>query len=718
MIAEDCNAEIQQASLVECRGDLRSLAKAGADKRGLVLDDAYLRRLEQEISVIEGKQFSDYFVFVAELVSWAKERMFVGPGRGSSGGSLLCYLMDITDVDPMVYGTLFERFLDPTRSDYPDIDVDFPDDMRDHVFEHLQEKYGAGHVARLGTISKLGGKSAINDTVKAFGIPYSVGRDFAKSFDTVNVPLAPFFNNLEDHLKPIIETHPDIEKATLLEGVPRHSGVHAAGVCVTKEPIGFFGTVDRAGVISLDLKAAEDVGLLKMDALGLRTLSVLADACRQVGKDPYSLYQLDFNDAGVFAVFNRNMVTGVFQFDGNAVRGLMKQVDVDRFDDLCALTSLARPGPLVGGAAKLYVERRAGLCDWDYDHPSLEPHTSKTFGCIVYQEQAMAIVRDIGSFDVGEVNRFRKAVGKKDPIALQGFRDQFLDAAIGVMGEEPANKVWDEMCEFGSYAFNYSHAVAYSMISYMCAWFKANHPVEFAVAQLRNAADEDQAKALLRELQEEGHRFVPFDPSRSTVDWHVDNGVLIGGFTSVKGIGKKTAEKMIEIRSEHGDDWMSQLTEAQRRKLTIDFNTPWHDLNRFAKLYGEIYDNSLDYRSEALPRGARGPIYRIADIPEEKGKYTFLARLTKRQPRDKTNDKGEVVGEFCNLFFEDDTGTVGSTINQYKWKNFKWLMEDNYDGEDFIVKGNIINDGRLWLFIENLIQLGPDDRRQKDDDQT
>ena len=623
--------------------------------------------------------------------------------------------MDITEVDPLVYGTLFERFLDPTRSDFPDIDVDFPDDMRDQVFEYLAETYGAEHVARLGTISKLGGKSAINDVVKAYGIPYAVGRDVGKGYEAANADdLSAFFNNgLPDELVPVLKTHPNLKKAILLEGAPRHTGVHAAGVCITKEPIRRFGVVDRNGVISLDLKAAEEVGLLKMDALGLRTLSVLADACGQIGKDPNSLYQLTFDKPDVFEVFNRDFVTGVFQFDGNAVRDLMKQIEVGKFDDLCALTSLARPGPLIGGAAANYVKRHAGLVEWDYVHPSLEPHTKNTFGTIVYQEQAMNIVRDLAGFDVGEVNGFRKAIGKKDPVALAGFRDKFMEQASKVMGEDIANELWDEMCEFGSYAFNYSHAVAYSMVSYMCAWFKAHHPVEFAVAQLRNAADEDQAKALLRELDREGHKFIPFDPALSKAEWHVLDGTLVGGFTSVKGIGKKTAEKLISMRDEFSDGWLDKLTEAQRRKLTMDFNTPWHDLNRFAKLYSELYENPLDYRSEAISSGAKGPIYRIADIPEEKGRYTFLGRLTRRQPRTKTNSKGEVVGEFCNLYFEDDTGVVGCTINQFKWKNFDWLMEDNYDGEDWIVKGNIINDGRLWLFIENLIQLGEDDRRPK-----
>lgn len=725
-IAKECNADIASATLPEVSGPtVETLAKRGAKTRGIDLKkEPYKSRLEHELSIIKEKGFEPYFQFVADLVIWAKKRMFVGPARGSAGGSLLCYLLYITELDPLRFGTLFERFLDPTRSDYPDIDVDFPDDQRDSVFEYLRGKYGEEHVARLGTVSKFGGitagkysgKSAINDTCKAYNVPYAVMRDVGKAYDGVNLSLPDFFETPPSEIETILETHPSIKKAALLDDTPRHTGVHAAGVCVTTEPIKRFGVVDRQGVISLDLDAAEKVGIIKMDALGLRTLSVLADACDQIKKDPATLYDLDYDDKKVWDVFNKDLVTGVFQFEGNAVRGLMKNMEVDRFDDLCALTSLARPGPLIGGAAENYVQRRGGEIDWDYEHEALEPHTKETFGTIVYQEQAMSIVRDIGEFDIGEVNKFRKAVGKKDPAALATFRDKFVANATKVMGEDKANDIWDEMCEFGSYAFNKSHAVAYSMVSYFCAWFKAYHPVEFAVAQLRNAADDDQAKALLRELEKEGYKFVPFDPMLSEVEWSIKDGVLIGGFTSVKGVGKKTAAKMLELRDEHGEGWLDELTEAQRNKLTGDFNTPWHELNRFGKLYSELYDDPISYRSEAIPRGARGPIYRIADIPDEKGTFTFLGRLTRRQPRTKTDANGKEVGEFCNVYFEDDTGSVGCTIARKKWPSFKWLMDDNYDGFDFIVKGADINgDGRKWLFIENMIQLGDDDRRPKDD---
>jgi len=702
-IADGCVARVQRASNIKPRVEdtLDVLAAAGAKARGISLEGAYGLRLQRELSIIRDKAFDDYFLFVADVVAWAKERMFVGPCRGSSGGSLLCYLLGITELDPLKYGTLFERFLDISRDDWPDIDIDFPDTKRDLVFEYLRDKYGEDHVARLGTISKFGGKSAINDTGKAVGLAYNVTRDVANGYE--DGPLTKFFEAPPDSLKPVLDEHPAIKKASLLDGRSRHTGVHAAGVCVTNEPITHYGVVDHNGTLSMDMKVAEGNGLLKLDALGLRTLSVIEDCCEQADIKPDLLYRLSYDDDAVFGLFNRDHVTGVFQFEGTAVRTLMRQITVEKFDDLCALTSLARPGPLVGGAAANWTKRRSGEVDFEYAHSALEETTADTFGTIVYQEQAMAIVRSLGEFDDVEVNGFRRAVGKKDPVALGGYRGTFLDSAIDKMGEDEANELWDEMCEFGSYAFNKSHAVAYSMISYQCAYLKLHFPKEYAIAQLRNAASEEQGKALLRELVAEGHAIVPFDHRRSEADWSIQDGKLIGGFTAVKGVGHKTAATLMRIREEEGENWLDTLTPAQRDKLTKEFNTPWDDLNRRGKMYAHLYE-APDLH------GIAGPILTLDMIPEERGNYCFIATLTRRQPR--TKDDGT---QFLNLYWEDDTGNAGSTISRFKYPTMGVaLMEiPDAEGRDFLVRATIINDGRKWFFIDKFKELDDNDRRDK-----
>jgi len=722
-ISELCNATVPMATNIRPRDrtDLRVLAERGAHMRDVDLTGAYGERLERELNIIEDKAFGDYFRFVADVVAWAKERMFVGPCRGSSGGSLVCYLLGITELDPIKYGTLFERFLDQGRSDWPDIDIDFPDTKRDQVFEYLRETYGPDHVARLGTISKFGGKSAINDTCKAHGIEYNVMRDVGRAAEGINVPLSVLWNNMPDDLQPLLDANPLIKEASLIEGHPRHHGVHAAGVCVTNEPVTNFGVLNREGTISMDMKVAESINLLKLDALGLRTLSVIEDCCEQVDVEPARLYELSFEDDKVFALFNKDQVTGVFQFEGTAVRTLMREVNVENFNDLCALTSLARPGPLVGGAAAKWCERRSGEVDFEYAHPALEAITSETFGTIVYQEQAMEIVRSLGGFDDIEVNGFRRAVGKKDPISLGGYREKFLDSAINKFsqvfpvnkldpdyekdslkyGEEKANTLWDEMCDFGSYAFNKSHAVAYSMISYMCAYLKVEFPLEFATAQLRNALSEDQGKALLRELVVEGYEIIPFDHAKSEADWSIQERKLYGGFTAVKGIGIKTAHTLMEKRLLDPDGWLEDLTPAQRDKILRPFNTPWDDLNRRGKQYASYYEGKMPIN---------GKVLRLDQIPEEKGTYCFIGTLTRRQLRTKTDDEGKALADkatFLNLFFEDDTGDCGSTINRLKYPLMGApLMEiPDAEGRDYLVRGTIINDGRKWFFIDKMQEL-------------
>jgi DNA polymerase III alpha subunit len=673
-IAASCTATISRSSLPKIDGpSLEVLTVQGAKNRKInIRSGPYADRLAREFEVIGSQGFEDYFLMVADVVSWAKQRMLVGPGRGSSGGSLVCYLLGITEVDPLVHNTLFERFLDPGRSDLPDIDIDFPDTRREEVFEYLRNKYGAARVARLGTVSKFGGKSAINDTCRAYNIPYTVMRDVAKAYE--DGPLSEFFRNPPDHIKGTLDEYPLIAQAALLEDHPRHSGVHAAGVCISADDVHRYGSLDRNGIISLDLKNAEQVGMLKLDALGLRTLSLLQDCCLLTGTS--DLYRLRTDDPHVYSVCNEDRVTGVFQFEGHAVRQLMKQMPVEYFDDLCALTSLARPGPLYGGAADLYIKRRSG----EESIPGeIHPCTESTFGLIIFQEQAMQIVKDVGGLDDAEVNAFRKAVGKKDPAALATYAQYFV-------GKED---LWDEICEFGGYAFNKSHAVAYSLLSYYCAYFKAHHPLEFALAQLRNGMDEDKAKDLLRELEADGHEFIPFDPHISESTWSIQDGKLIGGFDSVKGIGKKTAEKMVSLRTHKL--WLLDLTDSQRKKVTADYNTPWDDLSRMRKKYANIYDDCRSHRSSALPSGIVGPVMRIADLPGSKGTYTFLGRLKKRQLR-------ETNGEFCNLFFEDDTGEVGCTIARRKWPGFKWLLEEEYDGADFVVKGTKVRRRRCSLW--------------------
>jgi DNA polymerase III alpha subunit len=752
-IADSCIATIPRGGLVSPlqmeQGDKRehlfNMVIEGAERIGfdtsLLYTNSgsdYSKRLVRELDVIAEKKFEDYFFFVEDIVSWAKKRMFVGPGRGSAGGSLLCYLLGITTVDPLKFGTLFERFIDVTRPDLPDIDVDFPDTRRDEVFAYMKEKYGEDKVARLGTLGEFGGKSAFNDTARAFGIPFDASRAlgaYTEAPQGVEITAARVLGMgayaergpmLSDNDLKTLEKHPQLRMAAVIEGHVRQHGKHAAGVVVTNNPIHNHGTVDKDGVIQMGMYDAEDLGLVKMDALGLKTLSVIQATCDMAGIDPRTLYDLDWKDPEVYrAVFQKDRVTGVFQFEGNAVRGLMKGIKTETFDDLCALTSLARPGPLIGGAAEHWVHVRNG----DEEARELHAVLDSTYGVICYQEQMMVIARELAGFDEPSVNGMRRAVGKKDPVKLKGYRDQFVKgASLYFMRQsatndlepaapdvEKAEALWDELVEFGSYAFNLAHAVEYAMISYMSAWLKTYHPLEFAAACLQNA-DDEQGKSLLRELSEEGYQYVPFDPVRSQATWSIQDGKLYGGFDSVKGVGIATAKKLLAAREADPEKWLDNLTTSQRNRITKEFNTPWHDLTYFTTKYEVIYKDPEAWRGDGVKAGFKGPVLRIKDLPSGKQSVAFIGRIAKKTKKDaneqaRVDKRGGVVYDkntyFVNLIVADDTGEVGGTINRFKADDYKWLMDSDTEGRDFFFRATLSGGDRRWCFIDKVLELKP-----------
>lgn len=705
---------------------LAALCYDGALNRGILLDvrAEYRERLNAELEVIRAKNFADYFLFVGELVGWAKQRMFVGPGRGSSGGSLICYLLGITEVDPIVHGTLFERFIDITRNDWPDIDVDFPDRSRGDVLTHLIATYGAARVAKIGTVAELAGRSALNDTARALKVPFETSRLVARLMGE-DMSLEEAFE--DKAIAMVVEQFPNFKKAALLEGQPRHHGVHAAGIIVTADDITRYAAVDEESVAALTLKDAEEIGALKMDALGLRTLSVIEDCCKEAGLDVNKLYSLPLDNEETFDLFRRDLLTGVFQFEGSTVRGLTRQISVDRFSDLCALTSLARPGPLEGGAAGNWVKRRSGKEEMSFEHPLLEPYLGETYGTVIYQEQMMNIVRYIADFSVEDTNKFRRAIGKKLPEELKKFEDQFLKNAGVKVGEKIAKSLWHQMEESGSYAFNFSHAVAYSMVSYITAYLKAHYPLEYGLAQLLNARDEEASKALLQELERDDVQIVAFDPERSGVNWRIENGALIGGFLNVKGIGLKTAEKIVALRDEVGHSWRAKVGAGVLKKIEDPANWAWADVGRLQRKLRVLYDNPDEFKTKATPAGVSGPATRICDIPTGKGSYLICGVLVKKTLRD-SNDPERVAKRgggknagpqhFLNMILDDGTGEIGNTVNRFKYADMGATIWHDKDAEGklYLVRGTCINDSGRWLMVDRVVEVS-DFLEEKENDE-
>lgn len=716
-IYDMCNVELPKAENVRYpfEGDLRQWCIDGAAKKGIDISDvdtvdSYGHRLERELQLIADKNFTDYFLVVGDMIAAAKETMLVGPSRGSSAGSLVCFLTGITEIDPIKYGLIFERFIDVNRFDMPDIDVDFPDIRRAEVIEDLRKKYGADKVSHIGTISRYKPKSAIAETAKELGVDFAETEAVKNSIIDRSLADARASMCIQDTLestdvgKQYITKHPEMAASYWLEGHARHSGVHAAGIIVANESVNKFCTVDpKVGVAQIDKHAAEDLNLLKIDVLGLRTLSVLQDACSLAGLDYNMLYDLDVENKEVFELLNSGRLSGVFQFEGYALKSLARQMVIEEFNDIVAITSLARPGPLHNGGATDYVLRRTGQEHVTYIHPSLEPFTNETYGTVVYQEQVMNIVRALGKFSWDDTTSIRKGMAKSmGDEYLNKFWVKFLDGCLGQdIDEDTALKIWKNIMTFGSWAFNKSHAVSYALISFWCGWVKCYHPLEYATACLNNARDDDQGIKILRELVKEGFKYKPVDIVLSKAKWSVQDGMLIGGLTNIKGIGDKMSDAIFKKR-ENGE----MLTKAQMNKLTAPV-TPFDDIFEAERRFGDIYKNPQNHNIKTMS------VSHIIDVQEE-GMYIVVAKLKEKNLRD-LNEYASVVKRggkiikqnplFLNMTMEDDTDSIIVTVSRWNYQKYgKEIAETGKEGDWFLIKGEVKDNWRK-IYVKQLRRL-------------
>ncbi len=705
--------ELPKAELVELKGmDLDDLCEKGIKKRKLKMTKVYKDRLKHELSLIRQKGYEDYFYLVADTVNYAKKHMLVGPARGSAAGSLVSFLLGITDVDPIVHGLFFERFIDITRADLPDIDIDFPDNKREMVIDYLKDKYGVANVAHIGTIARYMPKIAITDLAKVYGVPLDRTNDFKNSIVERSGGDARAALCIEDTFtttdigKDFVKDFPEMLEAKKIEGHPRHNGVHAAGILVCKEPVSNYAPIDPIKSVALiDKKMAEDLNMLKLDILGLRTLSVLNTILELVGLDREVLVNLPLDDKKAFSVFKKEKWTGIFQFEGYALQILAKQMGVKNFNDIVAITSLARPGPLHCGGATDFINRRTGREEITYLHDSVIPHTKETYGTIVFQEQVMSISRDVGEMTWEDVNQLRRAMSKS---LGEEFFNQYWEkfkkgAKKKKVNEVDARKIWDTMCTFGSWAFNKSHAVSYGLLSYWCAYLKAHHPLEFALACLQNERHEESTIKLLRELVKEDYEYEPFNRETSGVNWSIQDGKLVGGLTNIKGIGIKKAKEIIGRRKNN-----FALTPSMEKMLS-EGKTPFDDVFECETRFGDYYVNPTKYNINTQE------LHHIEDM-HGKGKYIFIGRLKEKNLRD-LNEYASVVKRggkiikskplFLNMLVEDDTDSIFATIDRWKYQQFgKQIVEEGIVGESwYLIRGTIRSDDWRKIYIEKIRKL-------------
>jgi len=535
---------------------LAEMASEGLKRLGLSEDKVYVDRMQEELDIIKDKKFASYFLVVADMINWAKgQNIMVGPGRGSAAGSLVCYALGITDVDPIKYDLLFFRFINPERNDFPDIDTDFEDRRRKEVKDYLKKKFK--HVASISTFTYFKDKGVIRDAARAFMVPLGEVNKALKSVDT-------FEDYLESpNTKEFRMKYPEVTwLAERLRGKIRSVGVHAAGVVVAKDDIRKYAPIEsredaqdkvsgRIPVVAYDMDTVADIGLIKLDALGLKTLSVISDTLQSIksrhGKE-IDLSEIPLDDSKVYSMLSEGYTKGVFQAEATPYTNLLMKMGVSTFEDLAASNALVRPGAMNTVGAS-YINRKHGNEAIKYVHSIMQPFTENTYGVIIYQEQVMQACVHLGGMTWSEADKVRKIIGKKkDAKEFDQFKDQFIAGAEKHITKKEAQHLWHDFEAHAGYSFNRSHAVAYSMLSYYTAWLKFYYPLEFMFSLLRNEGNKDTRTEYLIEAKRLGLKVKLPHVNESDIYFSLKGDAIVFGLAEVKFISDSIANKIIDQR--------------------------------------------------------------------------------------------------------------------------------------------------------------------------
>jgi DNA polymerase-3 subunit alpha len=568
-VAERCSVEIELDRILLPKFDtpegrdafeyLVELVEAGGAKRYGTITPELRERLKFELKTIKEMGFTDYFLIVADLIGFARRNgVSVGPGRGSSAGSLVAYCLEITDVDPIAYGLLFERMLNPGRKSMPDMDLDFAVEGRERVINYAREKYGRDRVAQIITFGTMAARAAVRDSGRVLEHPYGVVDRIAKL-----IPEGPG-QTLEECLKPGAElkhaydsdpvAKEIVDLARPLEGLTRQDGIHAAAVVIGAEPLLNVVPLQQKGadqevVTQFSGTVIESIGLLKIDFLGLRNLDVIDKACHLAGVD---ISTIPLDDRKTYEMLARGEAIGVFQFEGSGMREALRQIKPTEFDDLIAIGALYRPGPMQ--YIPTYAARKNGREQVRYPDPRLEPILGATYGIAVYQEQSMEIAKEIAGFSLFEAEDLRRAIGKKKHDLMASLKDKFIEGAIANgTAENVARLLWEDMEKSQDYSFNKSHAACYALISYRTAWLRANHPREYMAALISSVMNtKDRVPFYVNSCQDMGIEVLPPDVNESQVDFAVVEGKIRFGLNAVKNVGEATCRAIVAAREEGG----------------------------------------------------------------------------------------------------------------------------------------------------------------------
>ena len=557
--------------------------------------DTLKKRLEYELSTIKNMGFVDYFLIVWDFIHYAKSQgIAVGPGRGSAAGSLVSYCLEITDLDPIKYSLLFERFLNPNRVTMPDIDVDFCYERRQEVIDYVVGKYGKNRVVQIVTFGTMAARAVIRDVGRVLDMPYAQVDTVAKMIPSeLNITIESALRK-NPELKKVYDTDPVIRElidmSKRLEGLPRHTSTHAAGIVISPKAVDEFVPlsrgVDDCITTQFTMTTLEELGLLKMDFLGLRTLTVIQNAVNLINRDreePLNMNDIDYDDAKVYEMIASGKTEGVFQLESAGMKSFMKELKPSSLEDIIAGISLYRPGPM--DFIPKYIKGKQNQASIVYDCPELEEILAPTYGCIVYQEQVMQIVMKLAGYDLGRSDLVRRAMSKKKADVMAKEREYFVygNKELNVPGciarginERIANKIFDDMTDFAKYAFNKSHAAAYTIVSYQTAWLKYYYPVEFMAALMTSVIDfPTKVAEYIMECRKMDIEILPPDINEGERDFSVSGGNIRYALSAIKSVGRSVIDGIVKEREEHGlyislKDFIERLSGKEVNKRTVE----------------------------------------------------------------------------------------------------------------------------------------------------
>jgi len=718
----------------------------------------YLERLDREIEIIKSMGFPGYFLVVWDFIKYAKDNGIpVGPGRGSAAGSLVAYSMGITDVDPLQYDLLFERFLNPERISMPDIDVDFCMNNRGRVIEYVREKYGKENVAQIITFGTMAAKSVVRDVGRVLGLPYGLVDKVAKT-----IPGGPGVTlddakrdspALVEAMKNDAEVAKIVEIGLRLEGLSRHAGMHAAGVVITPEPVTTYVPLYRTNrdeiVTQFDMNVVEKMGLLKMDFLGLRTLTVIDDAVKSAEHETGEKVDIDslpLDDPEVFRLFQEGRAKGVFQFESGGMVDLLRKSKPTRFEDLAALNALYRPGALDAGMVDEYVKRKNGSSKARYLVPAMKEILEETYGVIVYQEQVMQIAQRVAGYSLGQADLLRKAMGKKNAEIMAAEREKFVSGAITQGYEKKkANEIFDYIEPFARYGFNKSHSVAYALVAYQTAWLKVHHPRHFMAALMSSEMDRTEAVVkFIHEAKSMGIEVLPPDVNESNMFFTVVGPNIRFGLGAVKGVGESAIESVLQARRRIGRYTSllqfceevdlracnKKVLEALIKSGSFDF------MGMTRKALFEQLESTADsaQRTKDMKERGQHSLFGVAQtllsVPAEKAQTGVSVPQGEWPEEEKLRYEKETLGFYVSghplnkyaaelkLFagantdtlyrFVDQTVNIGGIVSQMKKSKIKkgpnegkmmakFVLDDQYGSVDVVVFSDLYAKYAKWL---------------------